>query len=329
MIRYSLLATGLALTLLCAGSQANNQPDKVGANDQTGANQTNSQPATAPATDQPNAGQALQQPDQGQVNPQPDNIQANPQPDNNQAIQQPNADQTNPQPNPNPNIQQPAPGQPAPGGNTQQGAMPAAANLSPLQEFVSHQMDEVAALQPQFDAFRAANRTDALPVLYHMVRDHVLVADAARNLLARRGQVSHPMTTTTAEVNMTGSPDDLIRQDIDDHQQAISQTQQLLANASSPEEKNIYQRALDASQKHLNWLQSLSQGQRVAVNYFGPTVPLSRIAGYREEVGQAPSAGSGRAMRRARTASYRRGTWARHRRHSRYYYRYRGTGRYR
>jgi len=170
----------------------------------------------------------------------------------------------------------------------------------PLQQFVGRQVDELAALQPQFDAFRAANRPEAVRVLYFMVRDHVLVADAARNLLARRGQVSRPVTSPTPIAMVADSPEQMIRQDIDAHQQTLTDTQQMMANASSPEERSIYQQAINSTQKHLNWLRALDQGQQVALGYFGPTVPLNRIAGYREQVGQSTISGG----RTARPSSY-------------------------
>jgi len=189
-----------------------------------------------------------------------------------------------------------------------------------LQQFVGWQVEELAELQPQFDAFRAANRPEAVRVLYHMVRDHVLVADAARNLLARRGQVSRPVMATTPMEMAADSPEQMLRHDIEAHQQTLSNTQHLMANASSPEERAIYQQAINAVQKHLNWLQRLDQGQQVAVGYFGPTIPLSRIAGYREQIGQAGGGGSSYSARRARAVNSRRGTRSRYH-HSSYSHR--------
>jgi len=321
MNRYPLLALGLTLTLLCAGSRANIQAVAVGADKQPGATGLNDQPATAPANAQPSAdqatpqaaaGQANQQPTNGQTNPQGNAGQSNQQPEKGQAIQQPNNAPTNPAPNAD---------QTGAAGTAPQGQGPTSEIRSPLREFVTRQVDEVAALQPQFDAFRAANRPDAVRVLYHMVRDNVLVADAARNLLARRGQVSRPVAMSMPMPVTADTPEQILRQDIEAHQQALSGTQQLMANATSPEERSIFQRAIDATQQHLNWLQSLAQGQQVALGFFGPTMPLSRIAGYREEVGQAPAAGSGQGMRRARAVNYHRGMRARH--HHRYHYRIR------
>jgi len=349
MKRYSLLALGLALTLPCASSRAIDQPAAVGTDNQTGAANANQQPATAPTSPQPDVAQPLpppgnapaaQQPDAGQTKQQPNNGQANQQPNSAQPNQQPNDAQPNQQPNDapanvqpdtgqqnqqpgnGPATQQPGTGQTDATGTAQQGAMAASNGYSPLQQFVSHQVDEVAMLSPQFDAFRAANRQDAVRVLYHMVRDHVLVADAARNLLARRGQVSRPvsMSMPMTMTAMGDSPEQIIRQDIEAHQQALSSTQQLLANATSPEERSIYQQAINGTQKHLSWLQSMDQGQQVAVGFFQPTIPLSRIAGYREQV--AAAGGSGQQMRRSRRVGFRHGT--RSRRHY-----YRGTGRYR
>jgi len=345
MKRYSLLALGLALALPCASSRAIDQSGAVGTDNQTGAANANQQPATAPTSPQPDIAQPIapsdnaqgaQQPDAGQQNQQPNNGQANQQPNADQPNQQPNAAQPNQRPNnapanPQPdtgqqNLQQ-TPGQSDATGNAQQGAMASQNGYSPLQQFVSHQVDEVAMLSPQFDVFRAANRPDAVRALYHMVRDHVLVADAARNLLARRGQVSRPIPMSTQmsmPMTMTAmgdSPEQIIRQDIEAHQQALSSTQQLLANATSPEERSIYQQAINGTQKHLSWLQSMDQGQQVAIGFFQPTIPLSRIAGYREEVGS--TGGSGQQIRRSRRVSYRQGMRSRRHRY------YRGTGRYR
>jgi hypothetical protein len=329
MNRYSLLALGLALTLSCAGSRANDQAGAVGTDNQPGAASANQQPPTAPTTPQPDIAQPTPQPDNGQGNQQPNADQTNPQPDNGQVNPQPNVGQPNPQPDNGQAIPQPNTGQPGAVGNAQQGAMASPDIHSPLQEFVSHQVDEVASLAPQFDAFRAANRADAIPVLYHMVRDHVLVADAARNLLARRGQISRPVTLAPAMDVVAVTPDDMLRHDIEAHQQALSSTQQLLANSTSPEERNIYQQAVNATQKHLGWLQSLSQGQQVALGFFEPTIPLNRIAGYREQVGQARTGRSSQQIRRSRTASYRRGMRSRSHRHHYYHRYYRGTSRYR
>lgn len=355
MNRYALLALGLALTLPCAGSRANDQTGAVGTDNQPGTTGTNGQPATIPANpqpglnpappqaplgqdnqplnngqlnQQPNNGQLNQPPNHGQLNPQPDNGQLNQQPNNGQFNQQPgnglanpqpNAGQPNPQPGNVPATQQPNANQSGTTANGTPGSTTAAPAGSPLQQFVGRQIDEVAALQPQFDAFRAANRPEAVRVLYFMVRDHVLVADAARNLLARQGQVSRPVTMPTTTV-VADTPEQMIKQDIDAHQQTLTDTQQMLANASSPEEKSIYQQAVNKTQKHLTWLRAMDQGQQVALGYFGPTVPLNRIAGYREQVGQTNMNSSQR--RRARTV--RSGRRSRHHRH--YYHHSYGSG---
>lgn len=332
MNRYALLALGLALTLPCAGSRANDQTGAVGTDNQPGTTATNGQPATVPANPQPglnqaapqalpgqdiqqpnnglqnqqnNTGQLNQQPGNGQLNQPQNNGQLNPQTGNGLANPQPNAGQPNLQPGNPPATPQPNADQSGTTGNGTPGSMAAAPAGSPLQQFVGRQIDEVAALQPQFDAFRAANRPEAVRVLYFMVRDHVLVADAARNLLARQGQVSRPMTTSAPMTMVADTPEQMIRQDIDAHQQTLSDTQQMLANASTPEERSIYQQAINKTQKHLTWLRAMDQGQQVALGYFGPTVPLNRIAGYREQVGQTGMSSS-QARRRARTASYRR-----------------------
>ena len=50
-----------------------------------------------------------------------------------------------------------------------------------------------------------------------------------------------------------------------------------------PEERGIYERDLALSSKHLGWMRALDQGRQLRIGFFQPTVPLSRIAGYREE----------------------------------------------
>ena len=155
---------------------------------------------------------------------------------------------------------------------------------TPLQDFVSHQAYEVGELSQQIDFFRGANNPDAVMTLYHMIRDHVLVKDAAQNVLARRGDVSRPVTLR-ADRPMPDTAEEIIRHDIAMHEAALASTQQALQDASSDEERSIYRHALNATQKHLAWLQKLDQGQRVGLGFFGPTTPLSRIAGYRQEIG--------------------------------------------
>jgi len=160
---------------------------------------------------------------------------------------------------------------------------------SPLQEFVSRQVAEVAELSMQVDQAKAEGRPDAARSLTHFIRDHVLVADAARNLLGQRNQVATPVTMiSTAPPPSTLA--EMIRQDIEMHRQALNDVQQLQANASTPEERNIYQRAAQATQNHLNVLQRMDQGERVDLGFFGPTMPLSRIAGSRQQVGSARTA---------------------------------------
>jgi len=73
MNRYALLALGLALTLPCAGSRANDQAGAIGADAQPGATRANESPATVPANPQPGVDQAAPQPNPGQVPQQPDN----------------------------------------------------------------------------------------------------------------------------------------------------------------------------------------------------------------------------------------------------------------
>jgi len=153
-----------------------------------------------------------------------------------------------------------------------------------LQDFVSHQAHEVGELSQQIDFFRGAGNPDAVMTLYHMIRDHVLVKDAAQNVLARRGDVSRPVTLFSQQP-MPDTASDIIRHDIAMHEDALASTQQALQNANSDEERNIYQHALNATQKHLAWLHKIDQGQQVGLGFFGPTTPLSRIAGYRQETG--------------------------------------------
>jgi len=71
MNRYALLALGLALTLPCAGSRANDQTGAVGTDNQTGTTATNGQPATVPANPQPGLNQATPQAPPGQDIQQP------------------------------------------------------------------------------------------------------------------------------------------------------------------------------------------------------------------------------------------------------------------
>jgi len=191
-------------------------------------------------------------------------------------------------PDQNPNVQ----AQPQPGTETdssvsvtERGNLVATDKIyTPLQDFVSHQAHEVGELSQQIDFFRGVGNPDAVMTLYHMIRDHVLVKDAAQNVLARRGDVSRPVTLRS-EQPMPDTAQDIIRHDIAMHEQALTSTQQALQNANSNEERNIYQHALNATQKHLAWLHKIDQGQQVGLGFFGPTTPLSRIAGYREEIG--------------------------------------------
>jgi len=187
---------------------------------------------------------------------------------------------------------------------TERGSLFAAGTIyTGLQGFVSQQAHEVGELSQQIDFFRAADNPDMVMVLYHMIRDHTLVKDAAQNVLARRGDVSRPVTLF-ANQPMPTEVADVIRHDIAMHEEMAADTQQALQNASSDEERSIYQHALNASQKHLNWLRRADQGQRLNLGYFGPTMPLSRIAGYREEMGTRRT--TGRRIRGTRSMRYRR-----------------------
>jgi ferritin len=340
MKRYTVLTLGLALTLPCWGAWA----------DQNGAPAAGDQ--GAPTQAQPNNAA----PDQNQAQPNnaaPDQNQAPPANQNPAAPNNPPADQNQPQPNnaapdttqpnnqnpaqPNnpapdntqPNTAQPNQVQPAPSDqrqpnqpqdqtqpNPNQAAAAAngAATGSPLRDFVSAQVNEVGELSDQIDQFRAAKRPDAVMAAYHMIRDHTLLADAARNVLARRGEISEPVFMPMQAT--ANSPDELIQHDLQAHQQTLSQLQQMLANAQSPEERTIYQRAIDAVNKHLGWLNAMSQGQTAQIGFFGPTTPLNRIAGYREERPAARVAGYQQSQSNRPRRSY---SQTHHRRYHRYH----------
>jgi hypothetical protein len=153
---------------------------------------------------------------------------------------------------------------------------------SPMQEFVSHNVHEIGELSRAIDQYQAADRPDLVRVLYHMIRDHVLVSDAAQNVLARRGDVSRPVRMASMAPT-PASAEEFVDHQIAHHEQMLAQTEQLLAQASTPEERSVYQQSVNATRRHLNWLRQMDQGQQVALGFFGPTEPLARIAGYREE----------------------------------------------
>jgi hypothetical protein len=163
---------------------------------------------------------------------------------------------------------------------------------TPLQEFVSHQVHEIGELSQQMEIFKTAGRQDMVQALYHMIRDHSLASDAAQNVLARRGDVSKPVTLFS-EHAMPSSPEEVIRHDIMMHEQMLDRVQQYLANADSAAERSIYQHALNGTQKHLDWLRTADQGQRLSLGFFGRTMPLSLIAGSREEIGTPSGTGNG------------------------------------
>jgi len=339
MKRYTVLTLGLALTLPCWGAWAD-QNGAPAAGDQgapaqaqpnnAAPDQNQAQPNNAPA-DQNQAQPNNAAPDQNQAQPnnqnpaqpnnaapdnnQPNNAQPNQaQPDNGQpGNTQPNQAQPTPapsdqrQPNQSQDQAQPNAGQGTAGMN-------GATSSSPLREFVGAQVNEVGELSDQIDQFRAAKRPEAVMALYHMIRDHTLVADAARNVLARRGEVSEPVFMPMQATS--SSPDEIIQHDVQMHQQTLSQLQQMLANAQSPEERNIYQRAIDATNKHLGWLNAMSQGQTVQIGFFGPTTPLNRIAGYREERPAARVAGYQQTQSNRPRRSY---SQTHHRRYHRYH----------
>lgn len=281
MRRHIVYTLGLALALVGAGAWAvDQQPADNGA----GAGTALQNPA--PANPNPAAPADQTAPNAAQPNPAPENPTPAPPP--------PNAEPANPAPNPAPpNAEQPAPVQPAPAppnpappaavppapeqpnaGQPQATATPT--YYSPLQEFASRNVDEIGELSQELTQMKAAKRSDAVMALYHMIRDHRLLADAAENLLARRGDVATPTTTVMPVPN---TPEDIIHQDIQGHEAMVSNLQQMIANTNAPEEKRLYQQGLDATNKHLNWLHSLDQGQQVSVGFFGPTTSLGDLIG--------------------------------------------------
>jgi hypothetical protein len=343
MTRHTVFAVGLALTLPCVGVWA---IDSQSAGNGAGAGTEVQTPAPA----NPNAPAPSNQaqpntvtPGQSQANPAPANpappdqtqpapAPANPAPDQAQPTPAaPNPAPANPAP-PDQTQPNPTPANPAqPGLSGQTGAATTPVYYSPLQQLASQNVDEVGELSQQIDQMRAANRPDAVMVMYHMIRDHRLIADAAANALARRGAVAAPTLTVTPPV--ANSPADIIHQDIQEHQQTASNLQQLISSANAPEDKNIYQQALNATNKHLQWLQALDQGQQVAVGFFGPTTPLGQLSG---PAGVTTASATGypqptiservagyqqqeRTPRRvARHRRYRHGRYARYSRRSRY-----------
>jgi len=335
MRRHIVYALGLALALAGAGAWAIDA--------QSGANGTDAgtaAPAPTPANPNPAAPEDQAAPNAAQPNPAPPD-QTNPAPAN---PAQPNPAPANPAPpnavppdqtQPNPAPPTPAQTNPAPPAPTQSsapgqmGSTATPSYSSPLQEFASKNVDEVGELASQLNQFRAANRPDAVMVLYHMIRDHRLAADAAQNILARRGDDATP--TITVMPSTGSSAADMIRQDIQGHQQMASDLQQMISNANTPADKHLYQRALNVTNKHLQWLQALDQGQQVAVGFFGPTTPLGqlsgqagvatasatgypqptisqRVAGYQQQITSRRAATRHRRYRHRRSARYHRTT---------------------
>jgi hypothetical protein len=292
MRRHIVYTVGLALALTGAGAWA---ADTQGTGNGAGAGTElqnpappNPNPPAAPDQAAPNAAQPKPAPaNEAQPNPipsdqpQPNPAPANPAPTNPTPA---NPAPTNPAPaNPAPvNPAPPAPEQPnavptnprAPSGTGQQAATPTYS--SPLQEFMSRQLDEVGELSQELTQFQAAKKPDAVMALYHMIRDHRLMADAAANILARRGESATPIFTS---MPIPDTPEEAIRQDIQGHQQTASDLQQMIANANTPEEKRLYQHALNGTNQHLAWLQKLDQNQQVAVGFFDATTPLGDLSG--------------------------------------------------
>jgi len=324
--KQALMALGLALSLPAIMGAGDATPPGQAIPDQpaapAGAQQPNQDPGGATGTALPDNGTpappvapnapadiSAPPPDAANPNTQPVNPNAQPADPNAKPVD-PNAQ---PAPDAGQGVQQPA--QPAPG-TVPPGAAasPNEANstqpvfYSPLQEFVSHQVHEIGALGEAMDSFRAAGKNDAVMVMYHMIRDHSLVSGAARNELARKGQVLRPTMLVMQEENITQAwaPEEIVREQIQDHERDVQQTQQLLSQANNPEERSVFQQALNVSQKHLGWLHSLDSGQPVQIGFFGPTTPLSRIAGYREQTAAAPAQRANQRMARARPARHRR-----------------------
>ena len=321
MNRYTVLTLGLALALPCVGAWAIDNGNAGAAGDQgtqlqaPAAPDQNQTPAPPTATPQDQAPPNTAPPDQNAAPPNNPPADQNAAPPNNAAPNNAAPDNTQPN-NPPPAVAPSDQRQP----NPAPGAAPANAGTysSPLQQFMSDQVNEVGELSQQIDQFRAAKRPEAVMALYHMIRDHTLVADAARNVLARRGEVSEPTFMPMQAIG--NSPDEILQYDIQAHQETLSQLQQMLANASSPEEKNIYQRAINATNKHLNWLTAMNQGQPVQIGFFGPTTPLNRIAGYRAEQPAARVAGYQESQPSRISRTHRRIHHRRHRRYSRVRY---------
>jgi hypothetical protein len=270
------------------------------------------QPVTAPTTPAPtNPGVPLtptdtpnaDQPQTAQ--PTPADLQQPAQPDPAQPAPRDQPTPANPQPA-QPDTQQPVqpvPDQPAatPEAGAQIDTEGLSVNLNPLQQFVSHQNHEIGMLSRQMDVLKAANRPEAVMAFYHMVRDHTLVSDAAQNVLARRREISRPFPVRMEEP-MAQTPEEIFRQQVQHHEQALAETRELMSSAGTPEERSVLQQAANATTRHLNWLRALDQGQQIQISYFTPTMPLSRIAGFRAQSGvrQANRSGSRSRARRAR-----------------------------
>jgi len=338
------LALGLALALPCAGAWAQEGAANSGNGAAAGTE------LQAPAPSNPGPAQAPDQnaapPDRAQPNAAPQD-QAQPLPQNQEPnnLQQPGAPPPNAAPQnltpPDQNAPNAAPtNQPQSSVPGEPGTTATPVYYSPLQEFQSKQVDEIGELSQELTQFKSAKRPEAVMVLYHMIRDHRLLADAAGDMLARRGDVSTPTITPQP---IADTPDQMLQQDIQGHEQTASQLQQMVSNANAPEEQHLYQRALNVTNQHLSWLRSLNQGQQVSLGFFGPTTPLgalsgtsavataaaapgypqpivTRTAGFQQQYAGS-SAGSARrtGMRRSlRHRRYRHGRYSRYHRYNRY-----------
>jgi hypothetical protein len=152
-------------------------------------------------------------------------------------------------------------------------------DYTPLQVFATRSMHQVNELSRQIQMFRDMDQENLTRVWYHLIRDHVLLTDAAQNVLARQGRDPMPAVVIAWRGD---KPEEILRHEIAENERWLNSLEQVIARDNPPEARGIYQSAARDARKHLRWLRSLDQGQQVAVGYFGPTVPLARIAGYRE-----------------------------------------------
>lgn len=318
-MKFTALTLGLALACAVAWAQDNNANQGANAPAQNGnaaqnTNGTGTAPTTAPGSNVTTpalpAGTVPAAP-AGAVTAPAQNVTPAPTNNVNQGV---NAPAQNATPAQNPNDTGTAPAPATPGGAVAIPAQPGAPAQfqTPLQGWVSQNVEEVGILSQQADLARAENRPEVARDFAHMIRDHVLASDAGKLVLAREGNDSRPVILLPDQPPPANLAD-AIRQDIAMHQQAISDTQNLLANATAPAEKTLYQDALKGMQNHLDWLQRLDRGERVDLGYFGPATPLTTLASLPVHVTTQRVAGY-----QEQTSRYHR---VRHRRHHRVRYR--------